>query len=47
MKKTIITLTLAFTLSAVNADATESNMPQHIGFGSGAAIGAVLSLIHI
>ena len=31
MKKTIITLILAFTMNAVNADATESNMPQHIG----------------
>lgn len=43
MKKTIVTLALAFTMSAVNADATESNMPQHIGFGSGAAVGAVVA----
>ncbi len=43
MKKTIITLTFAFTISAVNADATESNMSQHIGFGSGAAVGAAVA----
>ena len=43
MKKIIITLILAFKMTAVNADAIESNMPQHIGFGSGAAVGALVA----
>ena len=43
MKKIIITLIMAFTMTAVNADAIESNMPQHIGFGSGAAVGAAVA----
>ena len=36
MKKIIITLIMAFKMTAVNADVIESNIPRHIGFGSGA-----------
>ena len=43
MKKIIITLIMAFKMTAVNADVIESNMPQHIGFGSGAAVGAAVA----
>ena len=43
MKKIIIMLIMAFKMTAVNADVIESNMPQHIGFGSGAAVGAAVA----
>ena len=43
MKKIIFSLIMAFTMTAVNADVIESNMPQHIGFGSGAAVGAAVA----
>ena len=43
MKKLMIVTTLAFAVSAVNAETTESRMPEHVGFGSGAAIGAAIA----
>ena len=43
MKKIMIATTLAFAVSAVNAETTESKMPEHVGFGSGAAVGAAIA----
>ena len=43
MKKIIITLIMAFKMTAVNADAIESKIPRHIGFWSGAAVGAAVA----
>ena len=43
MKKMMIATTFAFAVSAVNAKTTESKMPEHVGFGSGAAVGAAIA----
>ncbi|MEC8694631.1 MAG: OmpA family protein [Pseudomonadota bacterium] len=43
MKKIMTATTLAFAVSAVNAETTESKMPEHVGFGSGAAVGAAIA----
>ena len=43
MKKTMIATTLALAVSAVNAETIESKKPEHIGFGSGVAVGAAIA----
>ena len=43
MKKLMIATTLAFAVSVANAETTESKMPEHVGFGSGAAFGAAVA----
>jgi len=43
MKKMMIATTLAFVVSAVHAETNQSKMPEHVGFGSGAAVGAVFA----
>ena len=43
MKKMMIATTMAFVVSAVHAETTESKIPAHVGFGSGAAVGAAFA----
>ena len=43
MKRIIIATTLALSVSAAHAETSESKMPEHIGFGSGAAVGAAVA----
>ena len=43
MKQLIAATTLAFAVTAAHAQTPESKMPEHIGFGSGAAVGAAVA----
>ena len=43
MKKMMIAITLAGAVSTAHAETTESKMPEHVGFGSGAAVGAAIA----
>ena len=43
MKKMMIATIVAFAVSTVNADTIESKMPEDVGFGSGAAVGAAIA----
>ena len=43
MKKMMIAITLACAVSTAHAETTESKMPEHVGFGSGAAVGAAIA----
>ena len=43
MKKLVCALLLATSATAVSANSVESRLPEHIGFGSGAALGAVVA----
>ncbi len=43
MKNMMIATTLVFAVSTVNAETAELKMPGHIGFGSGAAVGAAVA----
>ena len=43
MKKMMIATTLAFVVSAVHAETNQSKMLEHVGFGSGAAVGAAFA----
>jgi outer membrane protein OmpA-like peptidoglycan-associated protein len=43
MKRIISATTLALVVTTAHAETPGSNMPEHIGFGSGAAVGAVVA----